>query len=103
MQISQLKSDANADTNVLCERTFKLAGVAKWIASSLVEQVALDWTSLLPKLEIQHCLSSAACMREVQKKTVYTPIGGKGRCSNRCDPFVHHMQQIVQAREAPWL
>ena len=26
--------------------------------------------------------------------TVYTPIGGKGRCSTRCDPQVHRMQAI---------
>ena len=68
----------------------------EWIARSLVGRAARDPLSNLTAAQgsIHHCLPSTACMRDIQKvgllytcvySAVYTPIGGKGRCSTRCD------------------
>ena len=80
-------------------RIAKPAGVAKWMTRSLVDLAARDRISLLPKISIHHCLPYTACMMDVHAYTVYTPIGGKGRCSTRRDPWVHRTQASKCAGE----
>ena len=73
--------------------------VAEW-----VERLCSEWEiprsnpSILPLL-------SSACREcdgppcRIHAYTVYTPIGGKGRCRTRCDLWDHRMQARKSAGE----
>ena len=76
----------------------KPAAVAEWVERLCSERE-------IPRLNpaILPLLSSACRERDglpcrIQAYTVYTPIGGKGRCCTRCDLQDHRKRERVQVR-----
>ena len=73
--------------------------VAEWTACPLtMREVSRSNPGNLPLLQMWH-VGNATSFHAIYAYTVYTPIGGKGRCHTSCDLQDHSMQARKSAGE----